>query len=113
MQLEIHGNHMTITNQLRGHIERRLGFALERFARRIRRVRVSIGDLNGSRGGVDKRCRVTVVLVHSTMLVLEERDSSMYAAIDRAADKAGMCIGRQLKRHKGAREYKRISQLLG
>ena len=112
MQFEIHGNHMTITNQLRGHIERRFCFALERFASRIRRVRVSIGDLNGPRGGIDKRCRVTVALARSTMLVIEERDSSIYAAIDRVADKAGMCIGRRIKRHKGGGEYMRISQLL-
>ena len=112
MQFEIHGKDISITEQLRDHINRRLCFALERFARRIRRVRVGVGDLNGPRGGVDKRCRVTVVLVPSTMVVIEDRDSNIYAAIDRVADKAGICIGRRLKRLKSGGQYVRISELL-
>jgi len=112
MQFEIHAKDIPITEQLRGHIERRLCFALERFARRIRRVRVSVGDLNGPRGGVDKRCRVAIVLMPSTTVVMEDRDSNIYTAIDRVADKAGRCIGRRLKRLRGVREYRRISELL-
>lgn len=112
MEFEIYGKDIRITKQLRGHIERRLCFALERFARRIRRVRVSLGDLNGPRGGVDKHCRVTVVLVSSTVIVIEDRDSSIYAAIARVADKAGVCIGRRLERHKGGGKYMKISRLL-
>jgi putative sigma-54 modulation protein len=113
MQFEIQGREIPITERLRGHIERRLCFALERFARRIRRVRVSVGDLNGPRGGVDKRCRVAIVLMPSTTIVMEDLDSNIYAAIDRVADKAGRCIGRRLKRLKGDGQYVRISELLG
>ena len=89
MHFEIHAKDIPISEQLRGHIERRLCFALERFARRIRKVRVSVGDLNGPRGGVDKRCRVTIVLIPSTTIALEDWDSNIYVAIDRVADKAG------------------------
>jgi ribosome-associated translation inhibitor RaiA len=46
------------------------------------------------------------------MIVIEDRDSSIYAAIDRVADKAGMCIGRRLKRLKSGGQYVRISELL-
>jgi putative sigma-54 modulation protein len=92
MQFQIHAKDMLITEQLRGHIERRLCFALERFAMRIRKVRVSVGDLNGPRGGVDKGCRVVIVLIPSTTIVMEDRDSNICAAIDRVADRAGMCM---------------------
>ena len=112
MQFDIHGKGMPITERLRGHIERRLYFALERFARRIRKVRVSLGDLNGPRGGVDKRCRVAVELTPSTTIFVEDRYSNVYVAIDRVADRAGMCIGRRLKRLKGAGHYMRMSELL-
>jgi ribosomal subunit interface protein len=112
MQFEIYGKDIPLSQRLRGHIERRLSFALERFARRIIHVRVSVGDLNGPRGGIDKRCRVTVVLAPSTSVVIEGWDSSIYVAIDRVADKAGMCIGRRLKRLGKVREYTRISELL-
>jgi ribosomal subunit interface protein len=112
MQFEIHGKDIPLTEHLRGHIQRRLGFALERFAARIRKVRVSVGDLNGPRGGVDKRCRVAIVLIPSKTIVIEERDSSLYAAVDRVGDRAGTCIGRRLKRGRGRGQNARISELL-
>jgi putative sigma-54 modulation protein len=112
MLFEIYGKDIRITGQLRGHIERRLCFALERFAKRIRRVRVSIRDLNGPRGGIDKCCQVAVVLAPSTIILLEDRDPSLFVAIDRVADKAGMCIGRRLNRQKDDGKWTRISQLL-
>ena len=112
MQFEIHGKDIPITEQLRGHIQRRLSFALERFARRIRKVRVSVCDLNGPRGGVDKLCLVAIALIPSKTIVIEERDSSLYVAIDRAGDRAGTSIGRRLKRGRGRGRDARISELL-
>jgi ribosome hibernation promoting factor len=97
MQFDIQGN-INITTELRGHIERRLCFALERFARRIRKIRVNVADLNGPRGGIDKRCRVAIVLEPSRTIVMEDRDSDIYVAIDRAADRIARCVRRQFKR---------------
>ena len=112
MQFEIHGKDIPITKHLRGHIQRRLSFALKRFATRIRKVHVSVGDLNGPRGGVDKRCRVAIVLIPTRTIVIEERDSNIYVAIDRIGDRAGTCIGRRLKRGKVRGRNARISELL-
>ncbi|MGB7624669.1 MAG: ribosome-associated translation inhibitor RaiA [Terriglobia bacterium] len=112
MQFEIHTKNIEISQPLRVHIERRLSFALERFAVRIARVCVRVGDLNGPKGGIDKRCRVAIVLAPSTMIVMEAQDSNIYVAIDRVADKAGRCIGRRLKRRRSGARQIRISELL-
>lgn len=112
MQFEIRAKDMPISEPLRVHIERRFSFALERFAMRITRVCVNVRDLNGPRGGVDKRCRVAIVIMPSTTIVMEDQASNIYAAIDRVADKAGRCIGRRLKRRKGGARHLRISELL-
>lgn len=40
------------------HARRRVGFALDRFAERIRNVSIHFEDVNGPKGGVDKRCLV-------------------------------------------------------
>jgi putative sigma-54 modulation protein len=113
MQFEIHTKNIKISQPLRVHIERRLSFALERFAVRIARVCVRVGDQNGPKGGVDKRCRVAIVLLPSTTIVMEDQDANIYTAIDRVADKAGRCIGRSLKRRTSGRRHMRISELLG
>ncbi|MBM4320826.1 MAG: HPF/RaiA family ribosome-associated protein [Deltaproteobacteria bacterium] len=58
MRLEIRGLKMEVTEALRTHIERRVHFALGRYAASIDRVDVRITDLNASRGGIDKQCRM-------------------------------------------------------
>jgi putative sigma-54 modulation protein len=112
MQLEIRGRDVDITNTLRDHIERRLGFALGRFAQRIKRVLVCVGELNGPRGDIDKGCRVAIRLVPSTTVVMEERDSDVYVAIDRVAGKADGYMGRRLKRPRRSGSSMRIAELL-
>jgi putative sigma-54 modulation protein len=112
MQFEIHGKDLPISGSLRRHIERRFCFALERFARRIKRVRVSVGDVNGPRGGVDKRCQVALVLMPSRTIVIEDWDADIYVAVDRVADKAGRHVGRRLKRPHGSSSTMRIAELL-
>src|SRR5450631_3277016 len=101
MQFEIRGMDISMSQALRDHIERRLRFALDRFARRVRQVRVKVGDLNGPRGGIDKCCKLAISLDRSSTIVVESHASNVYGAVDCVADKAATCIGRILKRPHG------------
>ena len=112
MQFEIRGRDINISQVLRGHIERRLRFALDRFAGRIRQVHVTLGDLNGPRGGIDKCCKLAISLDRPSTIVVESHASNVYAAIDCAADKAATHICRRLKRSNGRNPLRRISELL-
>ena len=76
MQFEIRARDISISQALRNHIERRLRFALDRFARRIRQVRVTLGDPNGPRGGIDKCCKLAISLDHSSTIVVESHAST-------------------------------------
>lgn len=98
MQIEICGRDVKLSERLRDHIERRVRFALERFARPIRTVRVQLRDLNGPRGGLDKSCQVRVALAPAATLVVEHRSTNAYAAVDSALDKAAMSIVRRIQR---------------
>ncbi len=97
MKLEIHSKGFGLTEAIRSHTERRLAFAMDRFARRIRTILVWVGDLNGPKGGVDKCCRVAVELIQGRV-VLEERAPDLHLAIDRAADRAAEKVAREVKR---------------
>ena len=112
MQVEIRGREIYITKTLRGHIERRLGFALRRFSRCIRKVLVRVRDLNGPKGGVDKDCHVAVIVSPSTTVIAEASDSNVYVAVDQVADKASRSVARQLKRTHGKHHLMRITQML-
>lgn len=98
MQIDIQARHFMLTHALRGHVERRLGFALSTRYDRIRRIQVRLSDLNGPRGGNDKCCHVRIVLPGQADVVIEEIQADLYAAIDRAADRAGRVVARKLAR---------------
>ncbi len=100
MQIDIQARNFSLTNALRGHVERRLGFALSSRNDQIQRVMVRLSDINGPRGGEDKCCHIQVVLPQLSDVVIEDTEVDMYTAIDRAADRAGRTVGRRLARQR-------------
>jgi len=105
MRLNIHGQGLAIDAAVRGRVERRLGFALGRFGGRVVRVAVHLADVNGPRGGVDKRCRVVADLPGHPAVVVEEADADRNALIDRAADRVGHALRRRLDRARLDADY--------
>ncbi len=100
MQIDIQARNFSLTEALRSHIERRLAFALGTRDHHIRRIVVRLSDINGPRGGIDKHCHLQVLLAHMPDVVIEDTESDLYAAIDRACDRAGRTVGRRLDRQR-------------
>jgi ribosome-associated translation inhibitor RaiA len=82
----------------RDYLRRKLGTKLGKFARAVERVSVRIRDVNGPRGGVDKRCTIKVTLAGLPSVVVEERRASLQAAMDGAMRRAETAVKRSLKR---------------
>lgn len=84
------------------HVNRHLGVALNNGDDYIQYVIVKLSDINGPRGGADKCCYIQVVLPGLPDVVIEDTESDLYVAIDRAADRAGRTVTRRVarKRHK-------------
>jgi putative sigma-54 modulation protein len=101
MQLDIRGRNLRLTPALLDHVDRRIRFTLGRFAARLRRVAVRLGDVNGPRGGVDKRCWIHLDLV-GKVLTTEAVDADLYVAIDRASERAGRATERAIARLRAA-----------
>ncbi len=100
MQIEIQARNFSLTNALRGHIKRRLGFALSTRDEHIQRVMVRLSDINGPRRGEDKCCHIQIVIPHLADVVIEDTEADMYVAIDRATDRASRTVGRRLARQR-------------
>lgn len=96
MRLHIHGQGLTFGGAERERVERRFGFALGRFGDSVGRVTVHLVDVNGPRGGADKRCRAVVEVAGHRPVVVEDADARLEVAIDRAADRVGRAVRRQL-----------------
>ena len=96
MLIAIHSRGFPMTDAIEDHVHKRLGFTLARGGNRIGRVVVRLSDLNGPRGGIDKRCRIEIRLGGLPAVVVEDVQSDLYTAIDRATGRAGRTVNRRL-----------------
>lgn len=96
MNLEVQGVNVPISRAVEHHVERRIGSSLRRFFGRVQRVTVRLMDLNGPRGGVDKRVRVAVGIAGGPDVVVQESSSDLYRAVNLAAARAKQSVARAL-----------------
>ncbi len=87
----------------------RLGAALARFGGRVGVVTVRLGDVNGPRGGIDKRCHLEAALPGAAAVVVEHTDKDLYEAINKATGRLKRAVGRQVGRDRSAPLARRIS----
>jgi putative sigma-54 modulation protein len=98
MRLTIQANGFLLTQALRAHTEQRLATALGWARQHLRKLAVSLSDINGPRGGVDKRCQIKVMLETGREVIIEDVEADLYVAINRAAERADRAIVRQIQR---------------
>ncbi len=104
MRIVVHSKKIQTDESVQDYLDRRVRFALSRFSPCVARVAVHLADINGKRGGVDKRCRIVVGLVPSGRVQVEDTDDDLYAVIARAADRIQRAVGHELERRRdGAR----------
>jgi putative sigma-54 modulation protein len=100
MQLELRGLDFELDDELTEHIERRLRFALGRFAERIRHLTVHLSDVNGPRGGIDKRCRIEVGLFPRGVVMVQGLGDDPFALVTHSARRVRRAVRRELERRR-------------
>ncbi|HEV7302376.1 MAG TPA: HPF/RaiA family ribosome-associated protein [Tepidisphaeraceae bacterium] len=107
MQMTVHGLNFDLTTAILDHVRQRLATGLSYYAPRVQRVTVRVNDVNGPRGGADKRCRFEVVAEGVGEVRVDEVDADLYRAVDRAAVRLRRSLarayGRNQKRSMGPR----------
>ena len=96
MQVAIRSRGVDLSDALREHVVRRFSFALSRASLAVRRIDVTLADINGPKGGVDKVCRVRARGPGLREIVIEERHSDLAVAIDLASSRAGRTVMRAI-----------------
>lgn len=98
MQIDIQSRGFSLTDSLLSYAQRRLLFAMSYCSGHVNRVVIRLSDVNGPRGGADKRCHIQVALAGIPDVVVEDIEVDMYAAIDRAIDRARRTVVRRVDR---------------
>lgn len=98
MQIDIQSRGFSLTDALFGYAQKRLLFALSYCSGHVSRVVIRLSDINGPRGGSDKRCHIQVVLAGIPDIVIEDTEVNLYDAIDRAINRVRRTVVRKVDR---------------
>ena len=98
MKIDIRFRDLDASDALKTHAMRRLQFGLSRFGHAISAITVRVSDVNGPRGGVDKRCQIIVRGPRLGTLALDELHGDIYVAVDAAVERLSRTVGRELAR---------------
>jgi ribosome-associated translation inhibitor RaiA len=86
----------TSSPALRDHAVRSLFSAVDQHVSHVRSIEARFSDENGPRGGVDRRCRVKVMLSPRGEIFVEEDNADPYVAVALAAERVKQSAGRLL-----------------
>lgn len=103
LPIHIRGDGKALENEDREYARRKLDRRLGKFARAIHRVTLRVEDINGPRGGVDKRCSIKVVLDGLPSVVVEEQHRAARAAMDVALERTVRAVRRSVQRRRAVR----------
>ena len=105
MQVLFKSRHPQAT-ELRDLTERRVRFVLRRLGWLVPRAEVQMSDVNGPRGGIDKRCQVELRTDGAGSVVVASVASDWRAALNKALAKAARFLMRALRRGADSRRVR-------
>ncbi len=85
----------TVEKRVRKKLARRIGHA----APLVKRGTIRFEDINGPRGGVDKECRIKLVLSGRPSVQASDRGTSVEPAFERASTKVVQALARVRGKH--------------
>lgn len=86
-------------SQMRDSSVERVRFVLRRLPALVPRAKVQFSDVNGPRGGVDKRCQVELSTETTGTVVIASLARDWRAALERSLGRATRVLTRSLQRH--------------
>jgi len=92
--------------------QRRTRFVLRRLAWLVPQATVVMSDVNGPRGGTDKRCQVELRTDLVGTVVVSSVASDWRSALDKALARAARFVLRLVHRHRDARQLRQRAVML-
>ena len=105
MQVLFKSRHPQAT-ELRDLAERRVRFVLRRLGWLVPRAEVQMSDVNGPRGGVDKRCQIELKTDGAGSVVIASVASDWRTALDNALARAARFLMRLWRRGSESRRMR-------
>lgn len=98
MNIKIQSRDFLLTDALHRQISAKLQLILSRYGHRIRKTEVTLSDVNGPKGGEDKRCIMKFRINHLKTIVVQDTTNDMYESISNCAMRVRRTLERQFGR---------------
>lgn len=111
MQILIRSKGFALTEAIDNHIRSKVESTFSRLNGVVKTIEVFIKDINGPKGGIDKSCVVKIKTDQRAELVIKDKESDLYVAINRTFARAKRSLVRHAQNARGIK-HKRITALL-
>jgi len=100
MEIEVRATNFGLQAGVKEYIERRLMMSLDPFDGRVGKVEVVVTNLHGRNHVRELQCRVRAQVNHAAVVMIEQIDSDLVAAIDVAASRLKRTVRRCINRRR-------------
>lgn len=98
MKLNVQSRGFKLTKSLYNHTDSKIHRLLKRYDDRINRVKIILQDINGPKGGQDMKCLVSISVINSKSIVVQERAADLYDAINACGQRVRLAMERHVSR---------------
>ena len=96
MIFEINNKQAGIDKNISSEAKRLLKFSMSRFEGAVTRVKIHFSDVNGPKGGIDKRCRISVKLKKAGQVLVLSEGENYIVALSNCLDRLVRSIRREI-----------------
>jgi hypothetical protein len=98
MELIVKDLNVGLSNDNVLRIQERTRSMFNKISDSVKKVKVTLNDINGPRGGRDKNCRVVIQLKGIPDIIITDNQTSVMSAVNRCLSKAKVALVRKVKR---------------
>ena len=98
MQIQVNAGDVQSSEAIVNHVTQEVENAMRNLKKRVTRVEVHLRDINGHKGGVDKRCLMEARIAGKKPLAVECDATDLYVAISEASGKLERAVTRSIER---------------
>ncbi len=96
--IDIQVQNFSLTEAMESHVKGKLEPMHHHFGDRILSTHVHLSDVNGPKGGENKKCLIHVELQKLPTVVVEDTEENLYTAIDNSCHSAERAVRKSLER---------------
>jgi putative sigma-54 modulation protein len=109
MDLNVYFGNLKPAQAVREQVSELMLRSFASFHTYIRHISLTITDVNGPKGGVDKQCHCVLHLKRMPPIVIRDRDESYLGLFHRVANRASHVLSQRVDRKQtGYRSHKRL-----